>query len=411
MSQTPNMSHGNALFLIVVLSAATVACLISGPGMTNRLEQAAYWACVTATPIPTEVYLAGTMTPPAVSTGTPVSTGEPIWGYTTPVPTETPYYRTGSFYPSQKVYVNGIEFEFLGHSAQPAPNPDLTYTYFHFDVTNYHEDGDVVPLSQLLFVREVAANGETMTGRWVNANHVLLAAGYPVIEEAEQVPMDEGETRHYTIGLSLPNGEIVALGLATDWPRPVEGGVPIWFHLENDPVECPYGSAQLPPPPTPAVVGDSYGSSGLAGAVWPANGYLTGGFGCRPTITGIISPSCPPGYEFHNGLDIANNTGTVVVSPVTGLVVHAGPAASGPDCAALPGSNPPHLGFGNYVQISGANGQVHALAHLQTVTVSTGQNVAAGQAIGTMNSTGCSSGSHLHWGCYVASMPVDPATC
>lgn len=401
------------MFLVVTL--ATMACLISGPGETNRLNQQAYWVCVTATPIPTEQFLVGTTTPPAVSTGTPVPTGEPIYGYTTPVPTETPYYRVGDFYEGQKVYANGIAFTLTGHDSQAQPGGEGTYHYFTWQIGNQAGgEGSVVPISQLVFVREVRqSSGVLLTGRWVNSNNALLHGGYPVIEDSEQAPMGLGESRIYTVGMLLPEGSATVVGLATDWERPAEGGVPVWFHLEGDPIFCPYGSASDAPPPTPRVLNDYYGGggSGSGSAVWPATGSITSGFGCRPSVTGISSPGCPPDYEFHNGLDIANSTGTAVVAPVSGLVTYAGAATTGPDCSNLSGSHPPHLGYGNFVQISGANGQTHILAHLQTVIVGPGQSVSSGQAVGTMNSTGCSSGSHLHWSCYAGGLPIDPAEC
>jgi len=410
------MKHSVALSgFILMLALTTLACLISGTGDTNRLNDQAYWACVTATPVPTEVFLAGTVAPPTpIIPGDPVPTGEPIWGYTTPVPTETPYYRTGTFYESQKVYVNDIEFEFRGHTLQAAPEPDLYHLYLHFAVANHHENDDVVPISQFIFVREVAApDGTELIGRWTNSNHVLLAGGYPVIEETEQVPMDKWELRRYTLGMLIPRGRVYTVGLATDWERPTEGGVPIWFYLDNDPVICPYGSAINPPPPTPRLIGDIYGGagSGPGSAIWPATGTLTEGFGCRASVTGIISPLCSPGQEFHSGIDIANSTGALVAAPIAGTVTHAGAATGGPDCSGVSGSNSPHLGYGNYVRIDGANGQVHILAHLQSVSVSSGQAVSAGQPVGAMNSTGCSTGSHLHWGCYIGGFPLDPARC
>jgi murein DD-endopeptidase MepM/ murein hydrolase activator NlpD len=409
-----NGRYAAVFSLFLSLALPSLACLISGAGETNRLSDTAYWACQTATPVPTEQFIAGWTTPPPVGTGTPAPTSEPIYGYTTPVPTETPYYRVGSFYQDQKVYVNGIEFNLTGHNTAVAPDPAQRYHYFHFSVANHHQEGDVVPLSQLLFVRTVTApSGAVLTGRWANSNGALLAGAYPLLEEVEQTPLTLWEARHYTIGMLLPAGQVTAVGLGTDWERPLEGGVPVWFHLAPDPTFCPYGSAVTPPPPTPRVLGDSYGGGGQSGgsAVWPATGSITSPFGCRPTITGIISSNCPPGYEFHNGIDIANSAGTTVLAPVSGIVTHAGAATSGPDCSTLPGSNPPHLGYGLYVRIAGGNGQTHILAHLQSTGVEVGQSVSAGQPIGAMNSTGCSTGSHLHWSCYVNGSPVDPAGC
>ena len=402
-----------AIALCALFVLTSLACLVAGTGETNRLNDVAYWACATSTPIPTEQFFAGWTTPPPVAPGTPTPTSEAVYGYTTPAPTETPYYRVGIFYQGQKVFVNGIEFAFSGYDVQPSPLPDLYYHYFHFTVANHNQAGDVVPLSQLLFVRGLRdADGQIVTGRWANSAQVLLAGGHPLLEEREQEPLAMWEARYYTIGMALPPGTVEIVGLGTDWERPLEGGVPVWFYTSYDPVYCPHGSAITPPPPTPRVIGDYYGGGGAGGggAVWPAAGSVTSPFGCRPTITGIISSNCPPGEEFHNGLDIANSAGTAILAPVSGVVTHAGGATGGPDCSGLAGSNAPHLGYGLYVRIEGA-GQSHILAHLQTTAVTAGQTVSAGQVIGTMNSTGCSTGSHLHWGCYQNGLPLNPRDC
>lgn len=398
-----------ALFAVL----AGLACLTSGAEEANRLNERAYWACATATPRPTEWTVIGWTTPDPVGPGEPTPTPEPIYGYTTPAPTQTPYYRVGSFYRGQTVFVGGLAFVLTGHAAEPSERPDYERHYFHFRVANYGATDDAPLLSHWLFARMVTdGDGERLYGRWGHDEAVLSAGGYPSLLAREEEPLAPREERDYTVGMKLPAGTVSFVGLGTDWERPTEGGVPVWFYLTEDIVLCPYGSAVTPPPPppTPRVLGDYYDGEG-GGAFWPAHGYLTSPFGCRPTITGIISPHCPPGQEFHNGIDIANGTGTVIWSPVDGVVTYAGGAGSGPNCGALPGSNPPHLGYGLYVRIEGDNGQTHILAHLQRIDVAVGETVTAGQVIGTMNSTGCSTGSHLHWGCYENGLPVDPHRC
>lgn len=87
----------------------------------------------------------------------------------------------------------------------------------------------------------------------------------------------------------------------------------------------------------------------------------------------------------HEGLDI---TGTGLGSPIysanNGVVVEAGYTSVN----------------GNYVLINHNNGYYSIYAHMQTLNVKLGQIVAGGQKIGTMGSTGYSTGTHLHFGIY-----------
>ena len=67
-------------------------------------------------------------------------------------------------------------------------------------------------------------------------------------------------------------------------------------------------------------------------------------------------------------------------------------------------------GYGNYVLIDHGNGYQTLYAHLlnKSITVSTGQKVNQGQQIGTMGSTGRSTGTHLHFEIRSTSGNVDP---
>ena len=55
--------------------------------------------------------------------------------------------------------------------------------------------------------------------------------------------------------------------------------------------------------------------------------------------------------------------------------------------------------YGNYVVIEDGNGYCTKYAHLDTLSVSAGQAVVHGDAIGTTGNTGSSTGSHLHIEC------------
>ena len=48
-------------------------------------------------------------------------------------------------------------------------------------------------------------------------------------------------------------------------------------------------------------------------------------------------------------------------------------------------------------------------AHLDTTSVSVGDAVSRGQAIGTMGATGFATGAHLHFELRVDGVPVDPS--
>ena len=52
---------------------------------------------------------------------------------------------------------------------------------------------------------------------------------------------------------------------------------------------------------------------------------------------------------------------------------------------------------GNYVAIGDSQGRTHRYLHLETVSVKKGDQVGAGDSIGTANNTGYSFGNHLHY--------------
>lgn len=391
------------------------------------------WTTVTATPIlppPTATPFGFTATPfwvtttPFFITETPVppvttTPGLPQIGYTTPEPLETPYYRVGTFYMNSDVNVggpNGLVFRLTGHETQPSPHHDAaTYHFITVRVTNYTAGEVIVPISDVFFIRRLERAGELLHGRWVAQNEPLIARNLPAYQTQQLDPIPPDGERDFILGFVVPNGEVRELGLITDWNRPVEGGLPVWFYLEDDPLG-PFTDAYKPPPPTPVVLDDggAPGSPGApgggGGGMWPTTGFITRGFGCHELYTGIDGAGfgCPPERPwFHNGVDIANGQGTLIWSPVDGVMLYAGPNSTGPDCSHIPGSQPPHEGLGNYQRLSGA-ATLHYFGHLSSFLVTSG-NISAGQMVAEMGSTGCSTGSHLHWIVYQNGNLVDPA--
>ncbi len=87
-------------------------------------------------------------------------------------------------------------------------------------------------------------------------------------------------------------------------------------------------------------------------------------------------------WSGHPAIDVANRTGTPILAADDGYVV-----MSGRDT----------WGYGNQVVIDHGNGVKTRYAHLNTILVKAGQSVKKNQQIGTMGSTGRSTGPHLHF--------------
>lgn len=86
--------------------------------------------------------------------------------------------------------------------------------------------------------------------------------------------------------------------------------------------------------------------------------------------------------RFHNGVDLANVTGTPIYAARSGTVT----------------VSTYESGYGNYCVINHGDGFSSLYAHMTHDVVSVGQTVSQGQLIGYMGSTGASTGPHLHFG-------------
>ena len=109
----------------------------------------------------------------------------------------------------------------------------------------------------------------------------------------------------------------------------------------------------------------------------PVAGTITSQFGHRvDPITGEVSS--------HTGTDIACAEGTPILAAADGVVT----VANGLD--SWGGS------YGYYIQIDHGGGLETLYAHCSSISVTTGQQVQAGQVIGYVGHTGRVTGSHLH---------------
>lgn len=96
----------------------------------------------------------------------------------------------------------------------------------------------------------------------------------------------------------------------------------------------------------------------------------------------------------HHGMDIAAPEGTPISSLGGGEVVFAGRAG----------------GYGLVVDVKGDDGRVIRYAHAHELSVKVGQRVETGHQIGTVGSTGRSTGPHLHLEVRVDGVAEDPTT-
>lgn len=113
----------------------------------------------------------------------------------------------------------------------------------------------------------------------------------------------------------------------------------------------------------------------------------------RPVQAELGDRFGPRWNVFHAGLDFPAGSGTPVTAAGFGTVVEAGFDASG---------------WGNRVIVGHRFGLRTLYAHMSTIAVSRGQSIGVGQRIGTVGSTGRSSGPHLHFEITLRGANIDP---
>lgn len=134
----------------------------------------------------------------------------------------------------------------------------------------------------------------------------------------------------------------------------------------------------------------------------PVNGRITQGFGCSPYYTGIAGPGCSAEQPwFHDGLDIEAVVDTPVAAMMVGTVIFAGEDTTGPKCDD-------DRGYGLAVVVDSGGGWRTLYAHLAQINVIAGQTVNSETIIGTVGTSGCTTGPHLHFGLRHNDVLVDP---
>jgi len=121
--------------------------------------------------------------------------------------------------------------------------------------------------------------------------------------------------------------------------------------------------------------------------IWPVTGRITGVYGSQRIFNG--EPRQP-----HFGVDIAALTGTPVKAPAGGVVTYA------------------HSGMffaGTTLIVDHGHGLSSTFLHLDEILVEVGRQVAQGQIIATVGSTGRVTGPHLDWRLNWFDVRLDPA--
>ncbi len=111
----------------------------------------------------------------------------------------------------------------------------------------------------------------------------------------------------------------------------------------------------------------------------PVEGFKTSSFGSR-------------WGRMHNGLDIGSAMGTPIYASDGGEVIYSGWMS----------------GYGYLVQINHKNGYVTYYAHCSKLHVKVGEQVAQGDLIADIGSTGNSTGPHLHFEVRLNNVPQNP---
>lgn len=111
------------------------------------------------------------------------------------------------------------------------------------------------------------------------------------------------------------------------------------------------------------------GAVGTGAFIWPSAAHFLSGYDYSPSTN-------------HFGIDIDGDLGEPMWAADSGVVVYAGWN---------------NFGYGNMVVVDHGNGWQTAYAHMQVITVGCGQSVFQGTPIGTIGSTGKSSGPHIHY--------------
>jgi murein DD-endopeptidase MepM/ murein hydrolase activator NlpD len=142
---------------------------------------------------------------------------------------------------------------------------------------------------------------------------------------------------------------------------------------------------------TTTVSGFMQGMGGSCAVGIPGGGGTTAWtLPVQPGEYTVTTPFAP----WHSGIDMAGVLGTTVTAADTGVVVFSGWN---------------DWGYGNLVVLDHGNGWTTYYAHLNSRVVGCGDTVQRGSPIGSIGTTGHSTGPHLHFEMRWLNTPTNPA--
>ncbi|NDJ53258.1 MAG: peptidoglycan DD-metalloendopeptidase family protein [Chloroflexi bacterium] len=202
-----------------------------------------------------------------------------------------------------------------------------------------------------------------------------IAAQYSVEPEAiinsefnQLAGLDQDQTPGFGTRIVVPEG----VGELADWRPPI---VPI-----SDPITGQTFNSFMP---------------GMSGSCSPS---ILGGGGSNAWIVPMgggwsVTQTFYPG---HSGIDLGGAVGSPILAADTGVVIFSGWVDAS-------------WGYGILVVLDHGNGWTSYYAHLNSTVVGCGQTVRQYEPVGTLGSTGNSSGPHLHFELRYNHVPDNPA--
>ncbi|MCK7594739.1 M23 family metallopeptidase [Pseudomarimonas salicorniae] len=169
-----------------------------------------------------------------------------------------------------------------------------------------------------------------------------------------------------------------------DWPVEAVRGVPP--RTVEPPPEIARRIAREQARVAEARRRDDARSDFASGFAWPVVGRISGRFAASRSYNG--RPGSP-----HSGMDIAAREGTPIRAPAAGVVSFA--------------DSDLYL-TGGTLLLDHGHGLSSVFLHMSRIDVRPGQQVAAGEVLGAVGSTGRATGPHLHWGVNWFEQRLDP---